>query len=319
MGEAFEAFYKLPKVSFQVDGPNDGGYFGEAGLDTQYIVTSGRGVPSWFIAQDAFDMLAWCEKVLNMTKPPSVVSISWGSGESNYEVAHMKAASACFQKMGVQGISVFAASGDEGTGKQGFFGCKKFDPNWPASCPYVTAVGGTFLQSGQEQGWPGSGGGFSAVFPSLPFQHDAVKSYTASATLPPSNLYVASGRAIPDVSALSTNYQVFSGGSAPSGTLTGTSAATPTFAGMVSVVNDLLVAQGKPTVGFANPALYTASDVGGPGFLGFDVTMGNNKHAGCSAGFPAAVGWDPVTGLGTPHWSKLKAALGLKTQEDLVV
>merc|ERR1712039_507991 len=120
-------------------------------------------------------------------------------------------------------------------------------------------------------------------------------------------------------SALSTNYKVFSGGS-PAGTLTGTSAATPTFTGMVSVVNDLLVAKGKPTVGFINPALYKAA-AGDPSFLGFDVTTGNNKHAGCSAGFPAAVGWDAVTGLGTPQWSKLKAVLGLTAQEesDIVV
>jgi len=315
---AFEAHYKLPSVAFQVKGPNDGGYFGEAGLDTQYIVTSGRGVPSWFIAQDAFDMLAWCESVLNMTKPPSVLSISWGSGESNYQVDHMKAASTCFQKMGVQGISVFAASGDDGTGKNGFFRCIAFDPNWPASCPYVTAVGGTFLQSSKEQGWSGSGGGFSAIFPRLSFQDAAIKAYDSSATLPPSNLYTAGGRGLPDVSALATNYQVFSGG-APAGTLTGTSAACPTFAGMVSVVNDHLVAQNKPTVGFVNPMLYAAAKAGDSGFLGFDVTVGNNKNSGCKAGFPAAVGWDPVSGLGTPQWEKLKAALGLKTNESLVV
>lgn len=315
---AFETHYKLPEVIVQVNGPNKGGYFGEAGLDTQYIVASGRGVPSWFIAQDAFDMLAWCEKVLNMTEPPSVLSISWGSGESGYKEDHMKAASSCFQKMGVQGISIFVASGDEGTGKQGLFSCNKFDTVWPASCPYVTAVGGTFLQLGTEQGWTGSGGGFSAVFPRLPFQEAAVKAYVASASLPFSNLYTASGRAVPDVAALATNYRVFSGG-VSRGTLTGTSASTPTFAGMVSVINDLLVAAGKPTVGFVNPALYAAAAAGDHGFLGFDVTNGNNKHGGCTAGFPAASGWDPVTGLGTPQWSKLKAALRLSAGGSLFV
>merc|ERR1719498_1788004 len=191
--------------------------------------------------------------VLNMAKPPSVLSISWGSGESNYQVEHMKAASSCFQKMGAQGISVFVASVDEGTGKQGFFRCTKFDANWPASCPYVTAVGGTFLDSGKEQGWSGSGGGFSAVFPRQSFQNAAIAAYLKSGNLPSSNLFAAGGRALPDVSALSTNYQVFSGG-VPTGTLTGTSAATPTFAVIVSVVNDMLASQNKPTVGFINPA-----------------------------------------------------------------
>jgi len=43
------------------------------------------------------------------------------------------------------------------------FGCKKFAPVWPASSPYVTAVGGTYLENGVENGWSGSGGGFSAM------------------------------------------------------------------------------------------------------------------------------------------------------------
>jgi tripeptidyl-peptidase I len=65
--------------------------------------------------------------------------------------------------MGTAGISIFVASGDAGTGKQGMFGCKKFNPVWPASSPYVTAVGGTYVTSGTEFGWNGSGGGFSAM------------------------------------------------------------------------------------------------------------------------------------------------------------
>merc|ERR1712194_179503 len=238
---------------------------------------------------------------------PSVLSISWGSGESSYPVDHMNAGSACFQKMGVQGISIFVASGDEGTGKQGFFSCKKFDPNWPASCPYVTSVGGTYLQTGTESGWTGSGGGFSAVFGRQSFQDKTVAAYMKSASLPDSALYNMSGRAVPDVSALATNYQVFSGGSAQ-GTLTGTSAATPAFAGMISVINDILVAAGKPTVGFVSPTLYAAAD--DTDFLGFDVTAGNNKNGGCKKGFEAAKGWDPVTGLGTPLFSKLKQVFG---------
>ena len=50
---AFEAAYSLPNVSFSIQGPNDGGFFGEAGLDTQYIAASGAGLPSWFLSQVA--------------------------------------------------------------------------------------------------------------------------------------------------------------------------------------------------------------------------------------------------------------------------
>jgi len=313
---AFEKVYDLPSVVFGVNGPNDGGYYGEAGLDTQYIVSTGRGVPSWFLSQEQFDMLSFCELVLNMTKPPSVVSISWGSAESVYHVEHLTAATTCFQKMGVQGISIFVASGDGGTGKQGFWKCKKFDVQWPASCPYVTAVGGTQLQSGTENGWGGSGGGFSALFPRQSFQDKAVATYMRSASLPDSALYNASGRALPDVSALATNFKVYSGGAAGS-TLTGTSAACPTFAGMISVINDMLVAAGKPPVGFINPTLYAAAAAGNS--LGYDVTTGNNKAGGCPKGFDAAKGWDPVTGLGTPVFSKLKSVLGLSESSVQII
>jgi len=314
---AFQKAYGLPEVEFQINGPNNGGYFGEATLDTQWITATGRAVPSWWIARDQFDMLAWCEQVLNMTNPPSVVSISWGSGESNYHTEHMQAGSECFQKMGAQGITVFTASGDDGTGKQGFLGCKKFDPNWPASCPYITTVGGTYLQSGIENGWAGSGGGFSAVFARPAWQDKTVAAYMQSATLPDSKLYAADGCAKPDIAALSTNYQVYSAGAA-AGTLTGTSAASPAFAGMVAVINDLLVASGKPTVGFINPALYAAAESGAADFLGFDVVTGNNKHSGCKAGFPAVEGWDAMTGLGTPTFQKLKSVL-VDTSESLSV
>ena len=88
------------------------------------------------------------------------------------------------------------------------------------------------------------------------------------------------------------------------GTLSGTSAATPTFAGMVARINDDLVKAGKPTVGFINPALYKAG-----GSVGTDIVDGNNKKRGCKAGFPATAGFDAVTGLGTPLWSKLLQVL----------
>jgi tripeptidyl-peptidase-1 len=191
--------------------------------------------------------------------------------------------------------------------RQGMFGCKKFDPNWPASCPYVTAVGGTYMPSAgaAEQGWAGSGGGFSAVFPRPAYQTggpDSVGHYLMNATLPPASLFTATGRATPDVSALCTNFRTFT---QAWGVLTGTSAATPAFAGMVSVINDQRLAKGQPPVGFINPVLYQHA----AGSLGADPVEGNNKDAGCKAGFPAQAGWDAVTGLGTPTLPKLTAVL----------
>ena len=311
---AFDKAYGLPHVTVKVSGPNDGGYFGEAGLDTQYLPASGRGLPTWFLSQETFDMTSWCTKVLGMRdgERPSVLSVSWGSGESGFEPDHMKTANACFQKAALKGISIFTASGDQGTGAKGGpfgFGCKKFDPTWPATSPYLTAVGGTYLDKtggdGTEHAWAGSGGGFSALMDRPSWQEDTVDAYlnASGSALPSAGLWTRTGRAIPDVAALATNFQIYSGGSVY-GTLTGTSAATPTFAGLVAAVNALRAKDGKATVGFVNPVLYKAG-----AHLGFDVTDGNNKNPSCPAGFPARAGWDAVSGLGTPTFDKLKELL----------
>jgi len=309
--DAFDKYYALPDTEIKVVGPNTGGYFGEASLDTQYITASGSRAPTSFLSQEQFDLLAWCELVGNQTDVPKVLSISWGGPESEYPQDGQQAANRCFQKLGLQGVSIFAASGDDGTGKQGgtiFRRCQKFDPTWPASSPYLTAVGATYLESGSEVGWSSSGGGFSANFAMPSYQNSTVQGYLHSkATLPDQKLFPATGRVTPDVSALGTCYSVFSGG-AMSGTLSGTSASTPTFAGMVSLINAEAAQNGNPPMGFINPALYRA--VGSsPGELGFDVVEGNNKVSGCPSGFPATVGFDAVTGLGTPTYEKLRGIL----------
>ena len=78
------------------------------------------------------------------------------------------------------------------------------------------------------------------------------------------------------------------------------------FSGLISLINDELVAAGKPTVGFMNPTLYAAAESDG---LGFDVLEGENTKSPCKAGFVAQKGWDAVTGLGTPLMENLKKIL----------
>eukprot|EP00041_Stephanoeca_diplocostata_P041757 m.8749 g.8749 ORF g.8749 m.8749 type:complete len:580 (+) comp6714_c0_seq1:18-1757(+) len=299
----FQANFSLSDVKVQVLGPNKGGYYGEASLDTQYIFSTGSGVDTWFLAQEDFNMLEWAFLVMNMTAPPMVLSVSWGGGESTYDIQHQLAANVEFAKMGLKGHTILAASGDDGTGKQGtlFKPCERFDPNWPASAQYVTAVGGTYLDTA-EIGWGQSGGGFSAVFPRPLYQDEKVKQYTATASLPDASLFNISGRATPDVSAVATNFRLLTRGAW--GCLSGTSAATPVFAGLISLINDHLVATGKPTVGFINPVLYKSR-----ASIGFDVVEGNNKAQFCSAGFDAVKGWDAVTGLGTPLMAQLQQLL----------
>jgi len=80
------------------------------------------------------------------------------------------------------------------------------------------------------------------------------------------------------------------------------------FSGLISLINDELVAAGKPTVGFINPTLYDGAAAESDG-LGFDVLEGENTKSPCKAGFIAQKGWDAVTGLGTPLMENLKKIL----------
>ncbi len=82
-----------------------------------------------------------------------------------------------------------------------------------------------------------------------------------------------------------------------------TSAALPAFAAIIGLQNDYQVRQGRKQLGFLNPLLYQyASNIF------YDVTTGHNP--GCNTnGFSAALGWDPVTGLGTPSFVRFQQVL----------
>jgi len=209
---------------------------------------------------------------------------------------------------------VLIASGDNGVG------CDKdkcrFLDDYPAESKFVTAVGATAFinaNSGPEMAvnYPDSftsGGGFSWLFEQPAYQTSAVQHYLSTApTLPPATSYNASGRATPDVSALgSEEFQVIVKGNTIS--VGGTSASTPTFGSIVTLLNDIRLNKGLPTLGFLNPLLYQIAAKNSSAF--FDVTVGNNYWpCKCSPninGFDCGAGWDPATGLGTPNYEVLK-------------
>lgn len=145
-----------------------------------------------------------------------------------------------------------------------------------------------------------SGGGFSNVFELPSYQEDAVKNYLKKyAPHYGPNVYNDTGRsrAYPDVAAIGLNVAtVFAGNTYGVG---GTSASTPIFAGIVTLLNEARYAKGKGPIGFLNPTLYKNPHAFN------DITIGSNPGCG-TGGFPAAPGWDPVTGLGTPNFEKLK-------------
>merc|ERR1712157_241959 len=97
-----------------------------------------------------------------------------------------------FMKLAARGISIIVASGDQAVWGRSGYG-PTFHPDFPASSPYVTAVGGTdFLvrsEVGEEQAWSNGGGGFSNFFGRPRWQDSAVNSYLKSA---------AGGAGLPD-------------------------------------------------------------------------------------------------------------------------
>jgi tripeptidyl-peptidase I len=175
-------------------------------------------------------------------------------------------------KLGLQGVSVIFASGDNGVGSIG--GCAfnggAFTPYYGASCPYVTAVGATQINQsaavsstevavGDASGEFYSGGGFSAYFSAPSYQASTLATYFAGHNPPyNSSLYNASGRGFPDVSALGTSIVTIVGGVEV--LQSGTSASAPLFAGIITLINEQRLAAGKSPVGFLNPTLYANPD-----------------------------------------------------------
>lgn len=291
----------------------------EASLDVEYIMSTGANISTWVFtnpgrheSQEPF--LQWMVLLSNMSDLPWVHTISYGDDEDSLSTAYMMRINTEFMKAGVRGISLLFASGDSGAG------CKhmgkeqnSFRPSFPASSPYVTTVGGTSFKNPFKVTYEVtdyiSGGGFSNVFGMPDYQASAVKVYltTVEATLPPLSYFNTSGRAYPDMAALSDNYWVVSN-RVPIPWVSGTSASTPVVGGMLSLINGQRLLKGLPALGFLNPRLYKLK-----GQALFDVTEG--CHLSCldeqvqGKGFCAAPSWDPVTGWGTPNYPALLAAL----------
>ncbi|HYA54284.1 MAG TPA: S53 family peptidase, partial [Thermoplasmata archaeon] len=228
---------------------------------------------------------------------PSVISISWGSPENSWSASGRSAFEAATQDAALQGVTVLAASGDEGAADGGPSGTLAVD--FPASSPFAIGCGGTRLTvsggnivsetvwNDLSEGEGATGGGVSEDF--------AKPTYQSGVTVPAApNGY--DGRGVPDVSANAdpdTGYAVFVDG-APA-VIGGTSAVAPLWAALVARLGQGL---GKP-LGFANPLLYGPAEAA----TFREITSGNND------GYTAGPGWNPCTGLGSPQGSRLLAAL----------
>lgn len=250
----------------------------------------------------------------------NVVSMSFSYGATHtVPPAYINFMQSYFEMAAAEGITVLAASGDEGA-----YGYSAFGTNWPASDPWVTGVGGTTLYmngaasagtnplSGppavpevvfpsswkNETAWTGyTGGGYSTVFQRPAWQ--------VGEGLPTTGSH-ADERGVPDVAAdgmFSGNYFFVNGLIAGSYLFGGTSFASPLVAGMVATMDSYLtnLASSFGFLGFADPVLYQVLD--SPYYLRaiHDITTGNNIPASVSGepGYYAGPGWNPVDGIGT--------------------
>ncbi|KAJ7748309.1 family S53 protease [Mycena maculata] len=283
----------------------------EADFDVEYAIGMAPGVPVTFISvgDDFFDDAGGFLDTVNfiLAEPaatrPTVLTTSYGFNEDELPASVLVEMCNAYMQLGAIGISVLFASGDGGVSGLQPTECTTFVPSAPGGCPFVTSVGGT-TGVPPEVGASLSGGGFSNVFTTPEYQIGDVAAYLASIGNEYSGLYNVSGRGLPDVSAQAIDVEFIWMGELFF--FTGTSCSTPIFASMVSLLNDRLIAAGKPVLGFLNPFLY--SPLGRAALT--DITVGNNPGCGTD-GFFARTGWDPVTGLGTPNFELLLAAVGL--------
>jgi kumamolisin len=237
---------------------------------------------------------------------PVALSVSYGRAEdspdwSNSAVTEINQR---LQSVAMLGVTVCAASGDDGAGEQMNDG--RAHVAFPASSPFVLSVGGTMLTGtppaevvwwaapgDQSLGGAGgsTGGGVSSIFSRPAWQTVDIESLNAGSK---------NGRVVPDVAALAGQpyYDlILQGQDNQSG---GTSAAAPLWAALLARISARLPDSGQRR--FLTPLLYGAGPDGQPAgaTVCTDITSGDNHSPGVPRGYVAGVGYDAVSGWGTP-------------------
>lgn len=258
-----------------------------------------------------------------------VISMSYGSCEVDAPVSYLQPVA---QQANAQGITILNASGDSGAA-----GCDDFDDypyyatlgevaTFPANIPEVTGVGGTEFNEGNGNYWSATNssdyGSALGYIPEMAWNDTSLLYGIAAGAggvsqLVPKPAWQAgpgvpndNARDIPDIAmdaALHDPYTItYQGALLYVG---GTSAPTPSFAGVMAMLNQYQVMQGfqtKAGLGNINPQLYHLAQSAPSVF--HDVTTGSNivpcaqGTLDCltgSYGYSATTGYDPVTGLGS--------------------
>ncbi|HXW53303.1 MAG TPA: protease pro-enzyme activation domain-containing protein, partial [Myxococcota bacterium] len=303
----YENAFGLPNVPIDIvliDGfngqPGDGAV--EVTLDIQLMIALAPGVSKIIVYEgpnggsgliDTYNKIA-------TDNLASSISTSWGLSESESAGSIIQSENQIFKQMVAQGQVLYAASGDSGAYDNG----STLSVDDPASQPFVVGVGGTHLNVDahgnyvSETTWSygsgpgeGGGGGISSIWSIPSWQKEVANS---------SNLGSTTMRNVPDVSLDAdpeTGYLIYYGGQW--GLVGGTSCAAPLWAAFTALVNQQRASNGAASLGFPNPLLYQAAASSSYDSLFHDIVVGTNGY------YPAVVGYDLATGLGSYIASQL--------------
>jgi kumamolisin len=225
---------------------------------------------------------------------PTTIGCSWG-----WTPADPSTLNPYFEKMASQGQNFFAASGDSSTWSSS-------NEAWPADNAYVVSVGGTDLVTASAAGpwksetaWTDSGGGISPDSIPIPAWQQL------SGVINSSNKGSTTLRNGPDVSA-NANFSFYTCADQTTclaNEYGGTSFATPMWAAYIALANEQSVNNGGKTLGFIDPTIYPLALSSSYAADFHDITSGT------SGSYSAEVGYDLVTGWGSPNGAALINAL----------
>jgi uncharacterized protein (TIGR03437 family) len=336
--QQFRNFFGLPAndptVILVPGSPDPGtlsstGDLGEADLDLELSGAVARNATILYV--NSTDVMTSLQYAIDQNLAP-VLSVSYGDCEADTGLQEAKAMQLWASQANTQGQTIFAASGDDGAAD--CFGIgdgptidDSLNVDLPGSLPEVTSVGGTEFAEGSGSYWNSkNGANESSALRYIPETswndsindgEPAASGGGASTFFTKPSWQIGTGvpadgwRDVPDVSLSASpdqdGYEIVSGGQFQ--IIGGTSVGAPQFAGIALLLNQYLVANGfqsKPGLGNMNPSLYALAPATG---VFHDITSGTNivtpcaSSRGCTAtpiGYNATVGYDLVTGLGSP-------------------
>ena len=276
----------------------------------------------------------------------AVISMSYGGCES-LNAGFIPGNEPTMQKASTEGITFLASSGDSGAAgcdsDQNSEATQGLAVNYPASSPEVTGVGGNEFQEGGGNYWGSNGANHNSALSYIPeiAWNDTGENGALSASGGGASSCHSSGcgsgfpkpswqtgfgvpvdgvRDVPDVAlAASANHDGYmfcsktngadcSTGIVDTEAVGGTSASTPVFAGIITLLNQQMGNKPPAGMGNVNPNLYTLAQNAGNGIF-HDITNGDNMVPcakgtkdcpnGGSIGYNAGNGYDQVTGLGS--------------------